>query len=610
MRRTALVLGVLVLGLAGAAGAAPQHGIALYGEPKYGPGFTHFDYVNPGAPKGGKVTLTAIGSFDTLNPYTIKGVAAAGLGLTYDTLMTGSADEASVEYGLLAESVEVAPDRTWVAFTLRPEARWHDGKPITAEDVVFSFKTLTDAHPLYKSYYAPVAKVEAEGERRVRFTFTPGDNHELPLIVGQLTVLPKHYWEGRTFSQATLEPPLGSGPYRIASVDPGRSITYERVAGYWGKDLPVNRGRHNVATLAYEYYRDTTVALQGFRGGLADFRQENSAKTWATGYDFPAVKEGKVKVEEIPNKLPTGMQAFVFNTRRAVFADPKVRQAIGYAFDFEWANETLFHKAYKRTDSYFENSDLQAEGLPGPLELKLLEPLRAQIPPEVFTRRYEPPRTGGPQGIRKNLLEAKHLLDAAGWEVKNGVRMDPKTGKPLAFEILLDQPLFERVTLPFIENLKRLGVQASLRSVDSTQYENRVRDFDFDMIVGIWPQSLTPGNEQRDFFGTDSAGRPGSRNVAGVRNPAVDRLIGAIVRAGTKEDLYAAVAALDRVLLWNHYAIPHWYNGTFRVAYWTRLKRPATVPPYSLAFDAWWVDGSSLAEGGSGPGAAANPVAR
>ncbi|WP_431859071.1 extracellular solute-binding protein [Azospirillum sp.] len=600
MRWTALALVFTVAGMAAGAQAAPQHAIALYGEPKYGPDFTHFDYVNPDAPKGGKVTLTSIGSFDTLNPYTIKGVPAAGLGLIYDTLMTSSSDEASVEYGLLAESIDVADDRSSVVFTLRPQARWHDGKPVTAEDVVFSFKTLTDAHPLYKSYYAPVAKVEAEGERTVRFTFKPGDNHELPMILGQLPVLPKHYWEGRTFSQATLEPPPGSGPYKIAAVDPGRSITYERVADYWGKDLAVNRGRYNFATMAFEYYRDATVALQGFRGGLADFRQENSAKAWATDYNFPAVKEGKVKVEEIPNKIPSGMQAFVFNTRRPVFADPKVRQAIGYAFDFEWANETLFYKAYKRTDSYFENSDLQAEGLPGPRELKLLEPLRDKVPPEVFTKRYEPPKTEGPQGIRKNLLEAKRLLDETDWAVKDGTRVNRKTGQSLAFEILLDSPTFERVALPFIENLKRLGVQASLRTVDTTQYENRTRDFDFDMVVNVWGQSLTPGNEQRDFWGSEAAGRPGSRNFAGIRNPAVDTLIEAIVRANTKEDLYAAVAALDRVLLWNHYVIPQWHFGAFRVAYWTRLKRPATVPPYGLSFDAWWVDAGAHAEGASG----------
>ncbi|HYH20700.1 MAG TPA: extracellular solute-binding protein [Azospirillum sp.] len=598
MQRSQFAAVLLLLGAvsAGPAWAAPQHAIALYGEPKYGPGFTHFDYVNPDAPKGGKVTLSAIGSFDTLNPYTLKGSAAAGLAFIYDTLMASSADEAFSEYGLLAESIEVPEDRSWAAFVLRPQARWHDGRPVTVEDVIFSFKTLTESHPFYRSYYAPVDRVEAEGERRVRFVFKPGNNRELPLIVGQLPVLPKHYWEGRTFSQTTLEPLLGSGPYRIASVDPGRSITYERVSDYWGKDLPVNRGRYNFGTLTYDYYRDATVALQGFRGGLVDFRQENVAKTWATGYDFPAVREGKVKVEEIPNSIHTGMQGFAFNTRRPVFADPAVRWAIAHAFDFEWTNETLFYSAYKRTDSYFENSELQAEGLPGPDELTLLDPLRDQIPPEVFTKRYEPPRTGGPRTIRDNLLEAKRLLDAAGWDVKNGVRVDPKTGRPLAFEILLDSPTFERVTLPFIENLKRLGIRASLRTVDTTQYQNRVRDFDFDMVVALWPQSLSPGNELRGAFGSDSADRPGSRNLAGVRDPAVDRLIDAVVSADSKEEMLAAVGALDRVLLWNHYVIPHWYNGSFRIAYWSRLGHPSSVPPYSLAFDTWWVEGSSVAE--------------
>jgi len=598
MRRTvALTVGLMAVGLAGAAWAAPQHGMALYGEPKYGPDFRHFDYVNPEAPKGGKATLSAIGSFDTLNPYTLRGVPAAGLALTYDTLMAGSADEAFTEYGLLAESIEVPEDRSWVAFVLRPEARWHDGRPVTVDDVIFSFNTLVETHPFYRGYYAPVAKVEAEGERRVRFSFKPGDNRELPMILGQLPVLPKHYWQGKTFTQTTLEPPLGSGPYKVAAVDPGRSIVYERVADYWGKDLPVNRGRYNFDRLAYEYYRDATVALQGFRGGLYDFRQENVAKTWATGYDFPAVKDGRVKVEEIPHKIPAGMQGFVFNTRRPVFADPKVRWAIAHAFDFDWTNETMFHGAYKRTDSYFENSELQSQGLPGPLEMKLLEPLRAQIPPEVFTKTYEPPKGGNPQAQRRNLLEAKRLLDETEWEVRGGTRVHRGTGQPLAFEILLDSPTFERVALPFIENLKRLGVQASVRTVDTSQYQNRIRDFDYDMVVNVWGQSLSPGNEQRDFWGSRSADDPGSRNLAGVRNPAVDALIDAIVRAGSKEELHAAVAALDRVLLWSHYVVPHWYNGTFRVAYWNRLKRPAAVPPYSLAFDAWWAGEGAAADG-------------
>lgn len=602
MRRVAVgVLIGLMAAMTGPAGAQPRHGMALYGEPKYGPDFRHFDYVNPNAPKGGKVTLQAIGSFDTLNPFTLRGVPAAGATLIYDTLMSGSADEPFTEYGLLAESVEMPEDRSAITFTLRTGARWHDGKPVTAEDVVFSFNILTESHPFYRSYYGAVDKVEAEGERRVRFTFKPGDNRELPMIVGQLPVLPKHYWEGKDFQATTLDPPLGSGPYRIAAFDPGRSITYERVADYWGTDLPVNVGRNNFGTMVYEYYRDTSVALQAFRGGLYDFRQENVAKTWATGYDFDAVRDGKVVKEEIPNEVPAGMQGFVFNTRRPVFANPQVRWAIAHAFDFEWTNQTLFYGAYKRTESYFENSPLQSRDLPKGRELEILEPLRGKIPAEVFEKPYHPPSTDGQNGLRRNLLEAKRLLDEAGTEVRNGVRVDNATGKPLEFEILLDSPTFERVTLPFIENLKRLGIRAGIRTVDTTQYENRTRDFDFDMVVHVWPQSLSPGNEQTGYWGSAFADRPGSQNLAGVRSEAVDHLIGEIVRANSQEDLKAAVSALDRVLLWSHYVVPHWYSGVYRVAYWNRLKRPETLPPYSLSFDSWWLSDASSAGAGKAP---------
>ncbi|WP_454016679.1 extracellular solute-binding protein [Azospirillum sp. Marseille-Q6669] len=608
MRRVAagLLIGLIATAVAGPAGAQPQHGMArhgmaLYGEPKYGPDFRHFDYVNPDAPKGGKVTLQAIGSFDTLNPFTLRGVPAAGAALIYDTLMTGSADEPFTEYGLLAESVEMPEDRSSITFNLRSGARWHDGKPVTADDVVFSFTILTESHPFYRSYYGAVDKVESEGERRVRFTFKPGDNRELPMIVGQLPVLPKHYWEGKDFQSTTLDPPLGSGPYRIASFDPGRGITYERVADYWGRDLPVNVGRNNFGSMAYEYYRDASVALQAFRGGLYDFRQENVAKTWATGYDFDAVRDGKVVKEEIANEVPAGMQGFVFNTRRPVFANPKVRQAIAYAFDFEWTNQTLFYGAYKRTESYFENSPLQSRDLPQGRELAILEPLRGKIPAEVFEKTYHPPSTEGQNGLRRNLLEAKRLLDEAGTDVRNGVRVDVATGKPLDFEILLDSPTFERVTLPFIENLKRLGIRAGIRTVDTTQYENRTRDFDFDMVVHVWPQSLSPGNEQTGYWGSAFADRPGSQNMAGVRSEAVDHLIGEIVRANSQEDLKAAVSALDRVLLWSHYVVPHWYSGVYRVAYWNRLKRPDTVPPYSISFDAWWLSDASSAGTGKTP---------
>ncbi|WP_448204822.1 extracellular solute-binding protein [Azospirillum sp. sgz302134] len=600
MRRIAVcvLIALMAAGTAGRAGAEPRHGIALYGEPKYGADFKHFDYVNPNAPKGGKVTLQAIGSFDTLNPFTLKGVPAAGAAMIYDTLMANSADEPFTEYGQLAESIDLPEDRSWVAFTLRPNARWHDGNPVTADDVVFSFHTLTESHPFYRSYYSAVDKVEAEGDRRVRFTFKPGDNRELPLIVGQLPVLPKHYWQGKDFQATTLDPPLGSGPYRIASFDPGRSISYERVPDYWGKDLPVNAGRNNFGTMVYEYYRDVSVALQAFRGGLYDFRQENVAKTWATGYDFDAVRDGKVTKEEIQNQVPAGMQGYVFNTRRPMFQDRRVRWAIAHAFDFEWTNQTLFYGAYKRTESYFENSPLQSRGVPQGRELALLEPWRGKIPDEVFDKAYHPPSTEGQNGLRRNLLEAKRLLDEAGLEVRNGQRVFPATGKPLAFEILLDSPTFERVTLPFVENLKRLGIQANLRTVDTTQYENRIRDFDFDMTVHVWGQSLSPGNEQAGYWGSAAADRPGSQNLAGIRSEAVDALVAQVVRAGTEEDLKAAVAALDRVLLWGHYVVPQWYSGVYRVAYWNRLKRPANLPPYGLAFDAWWLtDAPSVAEG-------------
>ena len=603
MRRVAVgvLIGLIAAAVAGPAAAQPRNGMALYGEPKYGPDFRHFDYVNPNAPKGGKVTLQAIGSFDTLNPFTLRGVPAAGATMIYDTLMTGSADEPFSEYGLLAESVDMPEDRSSITFNLRSGARWHDGRPVTADDVVFSFHILTDSHPFYRSYYGAVDKVVAEGERLVRFVFKPGDNRELPMIVGQLPVLPKHYWEGRDFQATTLDPPLGSGPYRIAAFDPGRSIAYERVADYWGADLPVNVGRNNFGTMAYEYYRDASVALQAFRAGLYDFRQENVAKTWATGYDFEAVRDGKVVKEEIPNEVPAGMQGYVFNTRRSVFANPMVRWAIAHAFDFEWTNQTLFYGAYKRTESYFENSPLQSHGLPQGRELAILEPLRGKIPAEVFERTYRAPSMEGQNGLRRNLLEAKRLLDEAGTDVRNGVRVDVATGKPLDFEILLDSPTFERVTLPFVENLKRLGIRASIRTVDTAQYENRIRDFDFDMTVHVWPQSLSPGNEQSGYWGSASADRPGSQNLAGIRSEAVDRLIGEIVRANSEEDLKAAVSALDRVLLWSHYVVPQWYSGVYRVAYWNRLKRPDTLPPFSLAFDSWWLSDASSAGTGKAP---------
>ncbi|MGH7278647.1 MAG: extracellular solute-binding protein [Candidatus Rokuibacteriota bacterium] len=595
MKRVAVVLAILAAlpavsgGAPRAPAATPSHGLSMYGELKYGPGFTHFDYVNPEAPKGGSVKLSAVGTFDTLNPFVLRGVAAAGIGQTFETLTVGSADEALTEYGLIAETIETPPDRSWVAFTLRRQARFHDGSPITVEDVIWTFDTLkTKGHPFFRAYYAHVASAEQVGPRKVRFSFQGGENRELPLIVGQMPVLSKAYWSTRDFGKTTLEPPLGSGPYRVVAVEPGRSITYQRVPDYWAADVPVNLGRFNFDTMRFDYYRDATVALEAFKGGAYDFRQENSAKNWATGYDTPAVSEGRIKKERIPNQIPTGMQAFVFNTRRAVFADPRVRQALAHAFDFEWTNAHLFYGAYTRTRSYFSNSELASHGLPGPEELAVLAPFRGQVPDEVFTTEYRPPSTE-PGGLRPNLIEALRLLGEAGWEVRDMRLVNQETGRPMSFEILLDEANWERIALPLAKNLERLGVEARVRTVDAAQYEYRMKQFDFDMTLALWGQSLSPGNEQIDFWGSEKASIPGSRNYAGIRDPVVDRLIALLIAAPDRAQLIARTRALDRVLLWGHYVIPHWHIQAFRVAYWDKFAQPARPPKYSLGFETWWV---------------------
>lgn len=576
---------------------APVHALSMYGQPKYGPAFAHFDYVNPNAPKGGKVKLATVGTFDTLNPFTLKGVAAAGSDMLFDTLMVSSADEPFTEYGLVAKSVEVPPDRSWVIFDLRPEARFHDGSPITAADVVFSFNILkTKGHPFYASYYANVAKAEALGPHKVKFVFMGGQNRELPLIIGQLPIVSKAYWQGKDFAATTLKPPLGSGPYEVTEVDQGRSITYRRVKNYWAANLPVNRGRYNFDTIRYDYYRDSTVALEAFKAGEYDFRQENSSKAWATGYDSPALKAGMIKKALIPNHVPQGMQGFVYNTRRAVFKDRGVRQALAYAFDFPWTNKTLFYGAYTRTRSYFSNSDLAATGLPSPAELKLLDPYRDQLPPAVFDRVYEPPTTDGSGNIRANLRTAFELLGKAGWHIRDGKMVNAKTGQPLQFQILLVDPAFERVVLPFKNNLARLGIGVSVRTVDVAQYQQRLDNFDFDMVVSTFAQSLSPGNEQRDFWGSKAARTPGSQNLAGTDSPVVDALINKIVSAPDRPSLIAACRALDRVLQWSFYVIPQWHLTAFRVAYWDKFMRPADNPPYALGFDTWWVDPAKMAK--------------
>jgi len=593
---------LILAALAGVAGAEPEvgrgHGIAMHGAPKYPADFAHFDYVNPEAPKGGELRLAvAPGTFDSFNPFIIKGNPAGGIspgleqGYVYDSLMVHSADEPFSMYGLLAETIETPADRSWVAFSLREEARFADGRPVTAEDVIWSFHTLVEkGQPLYRFYFANVASVEKTGPRRVRFSFKPGDNRELPLILGQLPVLPKHWWEGRDFDKTSLEPPLGSGPYRLARFEAGRYLVYERRGDYWGRDLPVNVGRWNPEGIHIQYFRDADVAVEAFKGGEYDFRAENNSKIWATQYDIPAVKDGRIVKEEVPHHRTSGMQGFVYNLRRPIFQDPKVREALAYAFDFEWSNKTLFYGQYTRTRSYFDNSELAAEGLPGPAELAVLEPYRGRIPEEVFTQVYEPPSTAGPGGIRANLKKAVELLAEAGWKPANGVMTHTESGRKLAFEVLLRSPEFERIVLPFAKNLERIGVEAKVRTVDSTQYRKRLDQFDFDVTVNVFGQSESPGNEQRDYWSSESATGEGSRNVIGIRDPVIDELVEKVIAAPDREALVARTRALDRVLQWGYYLIPHWHIRSDRVIYWRKLRRPPKTPSKGFQIDAMWIE--------------------
>ncbi len=571
--------------------AEKLHALALHGLPKYAADYAHFDYVNADAPKGGSFAMGAVGSFDSLNPFIIRGMSAPGVGMVYETLLEKSLDEPLTSYGHLAQTIEIPEDRAWVVFTLRPEAKWHDGEKITPDDVIWTFNTLIkDGQPFYRSYYSQVAKVEKEGENGVRFTFKQKNNRELPLIIGDMPVLPKHYWtkKGNDFSKTTLKPPLGSGAYKIKSVESGRRVVYERVKDWWAKDLPLNKGRYNFDIITYDSYRDPGVALQAFLAGSVDFRQENVAKNWAQGYDHPAVKSGKIKKDEIKHGLPTGMQGFYFNTRRPIFKDAKVREALGYAFDFEWSNKQLAFGSYSRCNSYFSNSVLAATQPTGMEELQLLEPYRDQLDPRTFSEVYKPPVTNGSGDIRNNLRTAIKLLNEAGWKMDKGVLKNSK-GEAFRFEIMEDSPMFDRWILPFIANLKKLGITAELRQIDVAQYQNRVNDFDFDVITILMPQSLTPGNEQMSFWGSEFADQPGSQNVIGIKNPVVDAMIDKIIHAETYETLTSATRALDRVLLWNFYVIPQWYSGTFRIAYWDKIARPAVNPPYGLPVpDAWW----------------------
>jgi len=568
-----------------------SHAIAMHGEPKYGPDFTHFDYVNPDAPKGGTLRLAERGTFDSFNRFIPKGTA--GPGWAVETLMEGSSDEPFTMYGLIAESVEWPEDRSWVTFTLRPEARWHDGEPITVEDVIWSFETLTTkGSPLYRFYYGNVDKPEKIGERTVKFSFSESGNRELPLIVGQLPILPKHYWEaeGRDFEKTTLEPPLGSGPYRVANFEAGRHIVLERVEDYWGKDLAVHRGQNNFDRIRHDYYRDATAIRLALKSGDIDYWNENQAKAWALEYDVAAVRDGWLKKVAIPHKNPTGMQSFVMNIRRPVFRDPRVRRALAQAFDFEWTNRNIFYGQYDRTESYFSNSELAATALPEGEELEILERYRGRIPDEVFTAVYKAPVTDGLGWPRGNLQLAFELLAEAGWVVEDMKLVNAETKQQMTFEILYVSPDFERVILPFIRNLKRLGIDVRPRLVDPSQYINRLRSFDYDMFVGSWGQSDSPGNEQRMYWSTAAADSPASRNFVGIKDPVIDELIELLIVAPTRESLIARTRALDRVLLWNHFVIPNWHLRKQRILYWDKFERPELPAKFGTSWVFWWFD--------------------
>lgn len=591
LRALLLRTGGLLFGvIACCAQAAPQHALTLYNEaPKYPANFQHFDFVDPQAPKGGTFRMAGFGSFDSLNPFISKGVPEQNIGLIYDTLMTQSLDEPFTEYGLVAGKIEKAPDNSWVRFYLRPEARFNDGQPIRAEDVVFSFQTLMSAgSPLYRGYYADVDQVIAEDPLRVLFKFKHSNNRELPLILGQLTVLPKHWWESRDFAKSNLEVPLGSGPYRVTAVKAGRSIRYERVKDYWGRDLPVNRGFYNFDVITSDYYRDNTVALEALKAGQFDYWLEMSAKNWANAYNIPAVAQGRLIKEQIANGNPTGMQGFVFNTRRPMFQDVRVRHALSLLLDFEWSNKQLFNGAYTRTRSYFENSEMAATGLPGPEELAILEPLRGKIPPQVFDQAFSPSVCDGSGMIRAQQRQAYQLLQEAGWRIVDDKMVDAQ-GKPVVIEFLLAQTEFERVLLPFKRNLADLGIDLVIRRVDVSQYITRVRSRDFDMIVGSFPQSNSPGNEQREFWMSSSADKPGSRNYIGLKDPAIDSLVESLINADSRSSLVAHAKALDRVLQWGYYVIPNWHIKTWRVAYWDHIGHPQVAPKYDIGINTWWI---------------------
>ena len=571
-----------------------SHAIAMHGEPKYDKDFLHVEYIDTKSTKGGFIVRSAFGSFDSLNPFTLKGTSPAGISTMFETLTTGSSDEAFTEYGLLAETIEWPEDRSWVSYTLREEARWHDGKKVSVDDVIWTFNKLIEkGHPFYKYYYEDVSEVIKESDNKVRFNFKSNTNKELVLIVGQLPVLPKHYWINKNFEETTLKIPIGSGPYKIKSIDAGRSITYELDPDYWGfknNNVPIKVGKDNFSSVRYDYYKDRAIEREAFKSGDIDFFSENNSKEWATSYEIDAVKKGLIIKKLIPHENPQGMQGFAFNIRKNIFKDRRVRRALSYAFDFEWSNKNLFYGAYKRTDSYFENSELASAGLPTKKELAYLNPYIDVLPKEIFTSKFSNPVTNGSGFIREELRIAAQLLKDAGWILKNGKLQNNNNKEFFKFEILLYSPAFERIVFPFKDNLEKLGIEVDIRTVDSAQYQKRIETFDFDMVVQTFSQSLSPGNEQRNFWGSDAADTNGSRNIIGIKNYAIDSLIEKLINAKNRQELITITNALDRVLLWHHYVIPNWHISSYRVLYWDFFDQPNIKPKYSLGFDTWWLN--------------------
>ncbi|HEV3242195.1 MAG TPA: extracellular solute-binding protein [Methyloceanibacter sp.] len=595
-----LVLGALLATVWSARASEPKHGLSAFGDLAYPADFQHFNYVNPDAPKGGTFSLIGWGgvtTFDSLNNYILKGDAAQGLELLFDTLMTRAADEPDAVYGLVASGAEIADDDMSVTFKLRTEARFSDGSPLTADDVVFSFEALkTKGHPIYAQSLADVVKAEALDPRTVRYTFKGSLVRDLPLTVAELPIFSKAYYATHDFAQTTLDPPLGSGPYVIGDVKQGRTISYKRDPNYWAKDLPVSRGRWNFDEIRFEYFRDRTAGMEGFKAGAYDFREEFTSKVWATEYDFPAIRDGKVKKEVLPDETPSGTQGFFLNTRREQLKDPLVRQALDLAFDFEWTNRNLFYSLYTRTQSYFENSSMKADGEPSAAEKSLLEGLGQPVSPEALRPAYLPPETDGSGNNRDKLQEAVKLLDQAGWTMKNGVRVNAQ-GEPLKLEILNFEPAFERVTVSFVKNLQLLGIDASMRMVDPAQYQRRLKSFDFDITTERYQMRNTPGVELRSYFGSDAAKMDGSLNLAGINDPAVDALVERVIAAKNRDQLETAARALDRVLRAGHYWVPHWYKASNSIAYWDKFSRPETKPRFDRGIlDTWWYDGTKAAK--------------